>query len=82
MEPETELEAEQPKPVSEEQGRYDCVNECMSGLGLPMAVAGAAVTVGCVIASAGACGILAGGVLGAFVGACDARCDEQQKPRS
>ncbi len=62
--------------TEEQQDRYDCVNECLSGLGLPTAVAGTAVAVGCVIVSAGACGVLAGGMLGAFVGACDANCDK------
>ncbi len=71
--PELELES---ASTEEQQGRYDCVNECMSGLGLPLAVAGTAVAVGCVIVSSGACGVLAGGMLGAFVGACDANCDE------
>lgn len=65
----------QPKSSAEIEGddfgrAYDYVNDCMASLGLPSAVAGTVVTVGCLIASAGACAVLAGGALGVLSGAC------------
>jgi len=78
---EPEAEAAAPEPVSAEPDRYDCVNECLGQLGLPTAVSGAAVAVGCVIVSAGACAALAGGALGALLGACDAGCEQLAEAR-
>jgi hypothetical protein len=65
----------QPDPALEIEGddfgqAYDYVNDCMASLGLPSAVAGTVVTVGCLIATAGGCAVLAGGALGALTGAC------------
>ena len=73
--------AEQPDSPSQSGASYDCVNDCMASLGIPSALAGTAVTVTCLIATAGACAIVAGGALGAFVGACAAGCDELAKER-
>ena len=77
----TESKPEEPDPVRESGASYDCVNDCMASLGIPSAVAGTTVTVTCLIATAGACAIVAGGALGAFLGACAGGCDELAKER-
>lgn len=58
---------------------YDCVNDCMASLGIPGTVAGTVVTVGCLIATVGGCAVLAGGALGALMGACAGRCDLEEQ---
>ena len=58
---------------------YDCVNDCMASLGIPGAVAGTVVTVGCLIATVGGCAVLAGGALGALMGACAGACDLEEQ---
>jgi hypothetical protein len=62
--------------ASDLHASYDCVNDCLSSLGIPTVIASATVGVGCAIVTAGACAALAGGALGALIGACAAGCDE------
>jgi hypothetical protein len=77
---EEELTAESPgndsassteAPVS---SRYDCVNDCVSSVGLPQLAASAVSALGC-YAAPPTCPILIGGAAGAVIGWCDAQCD-------
>lgn len=65
--------------ASENGASYDCVNDCMASLGIPGAVASTTVAVACLVATAGGCAIVAGGALGALLGACAASCDQLEK---
>jgi hypothetical protein len=54
---------------------YDCVNDCVSSLGVPQLVAGAMTALGC-YAAPPACPVLIGGAAGAVVGWCAAQCEQ------
>lgn len=54
---------------------YDCVNDCVSSLGVTTLVSSALVTLGCLAVPA-ACPVLVGSATGGVLGACDAACRE------
>lgn len=80
------LEPDQPDgdaPQAAEQGlpSYECVNECVSSLGVSTLVGGAVTSLGCLLVSAGSCAVLIGAAAGSVLGACGAACDElESKP--
>lgn len=53
----------------------ECLNDCVSSLGVAHLVAGAVTGLGCYAVSV-ACPALIGGAAGAISGWCDAACDE------
>jgi hypothetical protein len=55
---------------------YDCVNECVSSLGVSTLVGGAVTSLGCLLVSAGSCAVLIGAAAGSVLGACGAACEE------
>lgn len=67
--------------VDPQGAAYDCVNDCVSSLGIPAAVASTTVAVACLVASAGGCAVLAGGALGVLLGACAGACDARDVTR-
>jgi hypothetical protein len=54
---------------------YDCLNDCVSSLGVPQLAASAMTALGC-YAAPPACPVLIGGAAGAVIGWCDAQCDQ------
>lgn len=61
--------------TNSQSSHYECVDECLSSLGVAHLVSGMAVGLGCII-SRPACPILMGGSAGAVLGWCEAKCDE------
>jgi hypothetical protein len=55
--------------------RYECIDECVSSLGVAQLVAGVVTGLGCYVALP-ACPALIGGSAGAVVGWCAGQCDE------
>ena len=78
---EPEAEAPERVPAAASQGkanepsRYECLNECLSSLGVEALVSSAVVGLGCII-SKPACPILIGVAVGAPLGWCDAECGQ------
>ena len=78
---EPEAEAPECVPARASQGkaheptRYECVNECLSSLGVEALVSSAVVGLGCII-SKPACAILIGASVGGPLGWCAAECDQ------
>lgn len=60
-------------------GSYDCINDCVSSLGVAGLLSGTVVGAGCV-ALPPACPIFLGAGAGAMLGACNAVCVELEKP--
>lgn len=54
---------------------YECIDDCLSSLGVAQLVSGVVVGLGCIV-SRPACAVLIGGSAGALAGWCDAKCDE------
>jgi len=54
---------------------YECVNDCVSSLGVTTLVGGATASLGCVVLPP-ACAIFIGAGVGSVLGACEAACEE------
>jgi hypothetical protein len=75
-----------PEPAFTEHGEndqvfssYDCVNDCVSSMGVVALVDGALSALGCV-ALPPACPVLIGTTVGVILGACDGVCRELEHP--
>ena len=68
-------------PTREESmlASYDCINECVSSLGVTTLVSGAIASLGCA-ALPPACPVVVGAAVGSVLGACNAACDELEAP--
>jgi hypothetical protein len=55
--------------------QYDCMNDCVSSLGVPQLAISAVTALGC-YAAPPACPVLIGGAAGAVIGWCAAECDQ------
>jgi len=59
---------------------YDCVNECVSSLGVTSLLSGTAASLGCLMLPA-ACPIFVGVAAGSILGACEGACESlEAKP--
>ena len=59
---------------------YDCMNECVSSLGVTTLVSGATVSLGCLMLPP-ACPVFVGASVGTILGACEVACqDLESKP--
>lgn len=59
---------------------YECVNDCVSSLGVTALLSGATVSLGC-IALPPACPVFIGASVGSVLGACEVACEElESKP--
>lgn len=59
---------------------YDCVNDCVSSLGVAALLSGATTSLGCLTLPP-ACPIFIGTSVGAILGACEAACEDlESKP--
>jgi hypothetical protein len=54
---------------------YDCMNDCISSLGVPQLLANVVTGLGC-YAALPACPVLISGAAGAVLGWCDAQCEQ------
>lgn len=78
FEPEADAPDRVAAPVSQgkahEPTRAECINECVSSLGVAVLVSSAVVGLGCLI-SKPACPVLIGASVGGPLAWCDAQCD-------
>jgi hypothetical protein len=59
---------------------YECVNDCVSSLGVTALVSGATVSLGCLVLPP-ACPIFIGASVGSVLGACEVACEDlESKP--
>ena len=59
---------------------YECVNDCVSSLGVTALVSGATVSLGCLMLPPG-CPIFIGASVGSVLGACEVACEDlESKP--
>jgi hypothetical protein len=71
---------EAPGTSVHDDASYECVNDCVSSLGVPLLLSGAVSTLGCALVPP-ACSVFASVTAGATLGACEAACaDLQRKP--
>ena len=68
-----------PTPEPSTFASYECIDDCVSSLGVTTLVNGAITSLGCV-ALPPACPVFVGGAVGATLGACNAACNELEKP--
>jgi hypothetical protein len=82
-----EAEDAQSPPAAQGQGfdgddgaSYECVNDCVSSMGAPVLLSGAATSLGCLVVPP-ACPVFIGTSVGSILGACEAACDNlESKP--
>lgn len=61
--------------------RYDCINDCVSSLGVVTLLEGSVMALGCSVLPP-ACPVFIGAGTGAVLGACDAACDELEPQKA
>jgi hypothetical protein len=59
---------------------YECINDCVSSLGVTALVSGATVSLGCLMVPP-ACPVFIGASVGSVIGACEVACEELESKR-